>query len=62
MKMSSRKSIRRTVPENGWRFLTGDVNNIASITESVGYRFKKEVTWDRTTSSAPNIVGSNAPI
>ena len=41
-KMNFVKSIQRTLPENAWRFLTGDINNIASITESVGYRFKKD--------------------
>lgn len=41
-KMNFMKSIQRTLPENAWRFLTGDINNIASITESVGYRFKKD--------------------
>ncbi|MCU0645952.1 MAG: SCO family protein [bacterium] len=41
-KMNFMKSIQRTLPENAWRFLTGDINNIASITGSVGYRFKKD--------------------
>lgn len=30
------------VPDNGWYFLTGDSNSIASLTDAVGYRFKKE--------------------
>ena len=41
-KMNFTKSIQRTLPDGAWRFLTGDVNNIAKITESVGYRFKKD--------------------
>jgi protein SCO1/2 len=41
-KMNFTKSIQRTLPDNAWRFLTGDVNNIAKITEFVGYRFKKD--------------------
>lgn len=41
-KMNFMKSLQREVPDNGWRFLTGDINNIASITEAVGYRFKKD--------------------
>jgi protein SCO1/2 len=41
-KMNFIKSIQRSIPDSAWRFLTGDVNNIAEITESVGYRFKKD--------------------
>lgn len=41
-KMNFMKSIQRTLPENSWQFLTGDINNIEKITESVGYRFKKD--------------------
>lgn len=41
-KMNFVKSIQRSIPDSAWRFLTGDVNNIAAITESVGYRFKKD--------------------
>jgi protein SCO1/2 len=41
-KMNFTKSIQRTISDSAWRFLTGDVNNIAKITESVGYRFKKD--------------------
>lgn len=41
-KMNFMKSIQRSLPENAWRFLTGDINNIARITEAVGYRFKKD--------------------
>ncbi|MDZ7399585.1 MAG: SCO family protein [candidate division KSB1 bacterium] len=41
-KMNFMKSIQRPLPENAWRFLTGDINNIARITEAVGYRFKKD--------------------
>lgn len=41
-KMNFMKSIQRPLPENAWRFLTGDINNIAKITEAVGYRFKKD--------------------
>jgi len=35
-------AIQRAVPDSAWRYLTGDVNSIAEITESVGYRFKKD--------------------
>ncbi len=41
-KMNFMKSIQRPIPEAAWRFLTGDINNIARITEAVGYRFKKD--------------------
>lgn len=41
-KMNFMKSIQRTLRENSWQFLTGDINNIEKITESVGYRFKKD--------------------
>lgn len=41
-KMNFIKSIQRSIPDSAWRFLTGDVNNIPTITESVGYRFKKD--------------------
>jgi len=41
-KMNFIASIQRTIPDSAWRFLTGDVNHIAEITESVGYRFKKD--------------------
>lgn len=41
-KMNFIKSIQRTIPDSAWRFLTGDINNIAKITESVGFRFKKD--------------------
>ncbi len=41
-KMNFMKSIQRPIPETAWRFLTGDINNIARITEAVGYRFKKD--------------------
>lgn len=41
-KMNFVKSIQRTIPDSAWRFLTGDVNAIAAITESVGYRFKQD--------------------
>ncbi len=36
------KALQRTIPDTAWRYLTGDVNNIAKITLAVGYRFKKE--------------------
>jgi protein SCO1/2 len=41
-KMNFMKSIQRDIPDNAWRYLTGDVNNITKITEAVGYRFKKD--------------------
>jgi protein SCO1/2 len=41
-KMNFMKSIQRRLPDNAWHFFTGDINNIEKITESVGYRFKKD--------------------
>lgn len=29
-------------PENGWRFLTGDMHNIRKLTDSLGFGFKKQ--------------------
>lgn len=36
------KIISKKVPENSWRFLTGDSLSIALITDAVGYKFKRE--------------------
>lgn len=41
-KMNYMKSLKRQIPESAWRYWTGDINNIAKITEAVGYRFKKD--------------------
>ncbi|MEE4312183.1 MAG: SCO family protein [candidate division KSB1 bacterium] len=35
-------SVEREIPDSAWIYLTGDINNIERMTESVGYRFKKE--------------------
>jgi protein SCO1 len=31
-----------SIPENGWRFLTGDVRNIRLLMDSLGFGFKRE--------------------
>ncbi len=36
------KMIERPFPEDAWRFLTGDYENIHRLTESVGFRFRRE--------------------
>ncbi len=36
------QSIEKDFPDSAWHFLTGDVTAISQITESVGYRFKKD--------------------
>jgi len=36
------RSMNRTIPDSAWKFFTADINTIAKITESVGYRFKKD--------------------
>jgi protein SCO1/2 len=36
------KMIERPFPENAWRFLTGDYENIQKLTGSVGFHFKRE--------------------
>jgi protein SCO1/2 len=35
-------AINSPFPEEGWRFLTGDRDNIRRFTESIGYRFKQQ--------------------
>ncbi len=35
-------AINAPFPEEGWRFLTGDRDNIHRFTESIGYRFKQQ--------------------
>ena len=35
-------AINAPFPEDGWRFLTGDRDNIHRFTESIGYRFKQQ--------------------
>ena len=34
--------IEKPFPEDGWRFLTGDQENMQKLADSVGFRFKKE--------------------
>jgi len=36
------KMIERTFPEEAWRFLTGDPENIQKLTDSVGFHFKRD--------------------
>jgi protein SCO1/2 len=35
------KIVGDTFPSDGWRFLTGSIENIKAVTDSVGFRFKK---------------------
>ena len=37
--------VKHIVPTTGWRFLTGDVENIRKLTEAVGFRYR----WDEKT-------------
>ncbi|MBU0753648.1 MAG: SCO family protein [Planctomycetes bacterium] len=34
--------MEKRIPPESWRFLTGDETNIAKLTDSVGFRFKRE--------------------
>jgi protein SCO1/2 len=36
------KMIERPFPEEAWRFLTGDQENIRKLTESIGFHFRRE--------------------
>ncbi len=36
------KAVGPAFPEEGWKFLTGDRDNIKRLTESAGFRFKKD--------------------
>lgn len=36
------KMIEKPFPEEAWRFLTGEVENIRKLTEAIGFRFKRE--------------------
>ncbi len=36
------QAIGKPLPENSWRFLTGDANNIRGLTEAVGFHFRRE--------------------
>lgn len=36
------KTLKNPFPEDAWRFLTGDKSNIIKLTDSVGFKFKKE--------------------
>lgn len=35
-------SLERKYPVEGWRFLTGDINNIKRLTDSAGFYYKKD--------------------
>jgi protein SCO1/2 len=35
------KMIQRPFPEDAWRFLTGDKENIRKLTDAIGFRFKR---------------------
>ncbi len=35
-------TIKREFPESAWKFMTGDSNAIAQLTDAVGFRYKKE--------------------
>lgn len=35
------KMIQRPFPEDAWRFLTGDIENIRKLTDAVGFHFKR---------------------
>ncbi|MBI4681616.1 MAG: SCO family protein [Nitrospirae bacterium] len=35
-------AMNRKLPESSWKFLTGDSENIRRLTDSVGFRFKRE--------------------
>lgn len=35
-------AIRKPFPEEGWRFLTGDAENIRLLTDAIGYRFQRK--------------------
>ena len=34
---------QKKVPEDAWRFLTGDEKNIAAITDAVGFRYREDI-------------------
>ena len=36
------KTLNRDIPQDSWRFLTGDSANIAKISNSLGFRFQKQ--------------------
>jgi protein SCO1/2 len=35
-------SMNTTFPEDGWRFLTGDIRNIRRLTDAAGFRFQRK--------------------
>jgi protein SCO1/2 len=41
-KMLYLRMIEKPFPEEAWRFLTGDEENIRTLTEAIGFRFKRE--------------------
>ena len=40
-KLNILSAVQKQFPENGWRFLTGDKENILKLTKSAGFTFKK---------------------
>ena len=42
MKRNYMTAVGRPVPQDAWRFLTGDRENIEKITDAVGFRFQRE--------------------
>jgi protein SCO1/2 len=41
-KINYLSSLRRDLPWESWKFLTGDIKNIKGLTDAIGFRFKKE--------------------
>lgn len=41
-RMNAFKALRQPIPPEGWRFLTGDGENIARLTQAVGFGFEKK--------------------
>ncbi len=35
-------AMRKPFPQEGWRFLTGDADNIRRLTDAIGYRFQRQ--------------------
>lgn len=36
------KVLKKKIPQDGWRFLTGNEENIKKLTEAVGFKYKKD--------------------
>jgi len=41
LKLNYIKAINKTFPEDAWKFLTGDAENIRKISDAIGIRYKK---------------------